>query len=96
MRRSFLLIALLTPTLALAQPGTSTSIPADDSRADCARARAAQRPCVLTIEAEEVPGGVVRPEGQVGTFRLFEDLASLFRPRRDFLREIVAAAHDAP
>lgn len=94
MRHCLLAAVLLTPALALAQPGAPS--PASPPGSDCASARAAQRRCELTIEAEEVHGGVVRPDGQAGAFRLFEELASLFQPRRDFLREIVAAAQDAP
>ncbi len=92
MRRCLVAALLLTPALALAEPPP----PADPGVADCASARAALRKCELTIEAEEVTGGVVRPDGQTGAFRIFEDLASLFQPRRDFLREIVAATDDVP
>lgn len=92
MGKCVLAIALLSPALALAQP----SSPADPAVADCASARAAKRQCELTIEPEEVSGGVVRPDGQAGAFRIFEELASLFQPRRDFLREIVAATDDVP
>lgn len=95
MRRCLVAALLLTPALSLAEP-LPPAVSADSAVSDCASARAALRKCELTIEAEEVTGGVVRPDGQAGAFRIFEDLASLFQPRRDFLREIVAATDDVP
>lgn len=90
MRLAAFAFVLLSPAIALAQPAAPA--PGDD----CARARAAQRQCVLTVEPEEISGGVVRPDGQAGAVRIFAQLGSLFRPRREFLREIVAAAHEVP
>ncbi|MBK7539069.1 MAG: hypothetical protein IPI49_27625 [Myxococcales bacterium] len=104
------LVLSLGPSLAAAQgpprgakaapPAASALVPAQDASQqasdDCARARAAGRQCVLSIEAIEVGGGVALPDGQVGAARRFDELGSLFRPRRDFIREILAAANDAP
>jgi hypothetical protein len=59
---------------------------------DCSRARAAGKPCVLTLGPEEVEGGVLVPDGQVLAAPLFTSAGSLIRLRRDFVPEILASA----
>ncbi len=73
---------------ALAQSAEETA------QGDCARARALGKPCVLTLGAEEVEGGVLRPEGDVLSPRRFVSAASLIHLRRDFIPEILKSAQD--
>ena len=67
-----------------------TSIAKDD----CARARAAGRPCELTIESETIDGSAPSSDGSrlsvLGRIRH----SSLLRIRRDFLPEIIKSAED--
>lgn len=75
-----------------AQEAAPTRMAADD----CARARALGKTCVLTIGAEEVEGGVMRPEGNVIDAQRFGSAASLIRLRRDFIPEILGSARQVP
>jgi hypothetical protein len=61
---------------------------------DCSRARALGKLCELTIEGEEVEGGVIRPDGTVIDPRLIARSQSLIRLRRDFIPEILQSANE--
>lgn len=93
MRNLLLLVLLATPTLAVAQPAKAPDVKkmATD---DCARARAAGKTCVLSIEGESVEGAAPAagdpPLGGLG----FGRAASLIRLRRDFVVEILRTAED--
>jgi hypothetical protein len=92
--RSFLMAALVAlPATALAQPVKAADVSTMVSD-DCAKARKAGKTCVLTIEDEDVTGGVPTHEG-IGTgFITFGDHNSLIKIRRDFITEILRTAED--
>lgn len=90
---------LVLAMLLLALPAaTAAADPAPDVRKmatdDCARARAQNKTCVLTIEDETVEGGVPTvsetPIAVIG----FGGHASLIRVRTDFIPEILKSAED--
>lgn len=90
---------------ALALVSVSFSLAATPARAqsaertahdDCSRARALGKTCVLTLEAADVEGGVVKPDGEVFSPRTFADGGSLIRLRRDFIPEILQSAEQLP
>jgi hypothetical protein len=61
---------------------------------DCKRAKAAGKQCVLSMEGEDVEGGVGGPDGVIGTGREFTKFSSLIRLRADFRVELIRAAED--
>jgi hypothetical protein len=86
---------LLTATLlagfsasALAETPDVTKMNSDD----CARARKANKTCVLTIEDEKVDGKTPTAGGGVITIPLDPKHSSLIRIRRDFIVEILRSA----
>ncbi len=93
------LSSLFAFSVLLTAPLHAQEAPADTARLaadDCARARALGKTCVLTIGAEEIEGGVRRPEGDVIDAPRFGSAASLIRLRRDFIPEILGSAHLIP
>jgi hypothetical protein len=98
MRLATLAFAVLTavPSLALAGDEPLPSQAAVVANDDCSRARALGKQCVLTIGAEEVEGGVLRPEGSVIDPRLIAQFGSLIRLRLDFIPEILRSADEVP
>lgn len=92
--RSFLIAALVAlPATALAQPVKAADVTTMVSD-DCAKARKAGKTCVLTIEDEDVTGGVPKHEGIGSGFITFGDHSSLIKIRRDFITEILRTAED--
>lgn len=61
---------------------------------DCAKARKANKTCVLKIEDEDVTGKAPTHEGIVGGFIQFGDHESLVKLRYDFIPEILRTAED--
>ncbi len=61
---------------------------------DCSRARAAGRPCELTIEGETIEGAPPASDGSRFNALGWITHASLLRIRRDFLPEIIKSAED--
>ena len=62
---------------------------------DCARARKANRPCVLDMgKGEEVEVGKITPTGIGINTRTFGTHESLIRVRKDFIVEILKSAED--
>ncbi len=61
---------------------------------DCARARAAGRPCELTIEGETIDGAAPSADGSRFNALSWITSSSLLRIRRDFLPEIIKSAED--
>lgn len=92
--RLALVLVLLLPTYALAQPSTSSSDPSKMHTDDCARARKLGKTCVLDIPAEDIEKGVVRPDTTLVDVRIFSAHNSLVRIRRDFIAEILKSAND--
>jgi len=88
------LFLLLIPSLALAQPASSSTDARDMADNDCARARKLKQTCVLKIGPEEIEGGVLKPEGSIVDARIFPYHQSLVRIRRDFIAEILKSAND--
>ncbi len=93
--RSFLPLAVLT---ALAAPLTAAADPSPDIKKmatdDCARARAQNKTCVLSIGAEDVDGKVPTISDATIAIPGWNKLNSLIRIRRDFIVEILKTAED--
>jgi hypothetical protein len=93
MPRLAIALAVLAAASSPALADTSTPRTAEGLAAsDCARARARQLPCVLTLEAEELEGGVARADGTTVAPRTFATFDSLIRVRADFRVELIRAA----
>jgi hypothetical protein len=89
-----LLVSLLAAP-ASAQPAGAPADARDLADQDCARARQANRPCVLSFgEGDLIEGGVKSPLGEVIEPRDLVRFASLIRVRVDFRAEIIRAAED--
>jgi len=89
--RYFLLAALFVPTLAFADTTPDVSKMKTD---DCARARKANKTCVLDMGGESVEGDVIKPTGEGIDVRRFATLGSLIHIRKDFITEILKSAED--
>lgn len=61
---------------------------------DCARARAAGKTCVLTIEDESLTGDRPTDSGEKITAIDWKKMTSLITIRRDFIPEIVRSAEE--
>lgn len=62
---------------------------------DCARARKANKPCVLSIEdGDSIEGNAPTAGGQAIGIISFTKATSLIRIRRDFITEILKSAED--
>ena len=92
MRTMLLALTLtLAATPVFADPTPDVSKMATD---DCAKARKANKTCVLSIEDETIEGDKpVAGETNVLALR-FTQHASLIRIRRDFIQEILKSAED--
>jgi len=92
--RSFLIALLIAvPTTAMAQPGKTTDVTTMHSD-DCAKARKAGKTCVLTIDDEDIEGGVPTAGETKIEVLTFGTMESLIRLRRDFIPEILKSAED--
>jgi hypothetical protein len=92
--RSFLIAALIAlPATALAQPAKAADVTTMVSD-DCAKARKAGKTCVLTIEDEDVTGGVPTHDNVTTGILVFTTHESLIKIRRDFITEILRTAED--
>ena len=91
--RQLLLSLLVTaiPLTALADGAPTVEKMATD---DCARARKLGKTCVLTIEDEQIEGGVPRAGEAIITTVDWGKAGSLVRLRRDFIPEILRTAED--
>ena len=89
--RILLLALLLAPTLAFADSSSDVTKMKTD---DCARARKANKTCVLDIGEENIEGKSPTASGSVVNARQFAVLNSLIHIRKDFIPEIVKAAED--
>jgi len=90
MRTMLVLWMLTAPAMADSKTKTAEAMHADD----CAKARKANKTCVLTIEDEKVNGSVPTGDGVgvavIGTAKH----PSLVKPRQDFIVEILKSAED--
>jgi hypothetical protein len=96
MRKTLAILFLALPLTALAdtpQVEKTTDV-VKMSGNDCARARAQNKTCVLTIEDENIEGG--RPSAGETTILVEEFVKhqSLIQIRRDFIVEILKTAED--
>jgi hypothetical protein len=89
--RYFLLAALLVPTIAFADTAPDVSKMKVD---DCARARKANKTCVLDIGEENIEGNGATATGTVINPRTFAVLNSLIHIRKDFIPEILKSAEN--
>jgi hypothetical protein len=91
--RRFLLASflLLAPSLAFADAPKDVKKMTTD---DCAKARAANKTCVISIEGIDLEGGVKGPGGERIDILKHGDHASLIRLRFDFIPEILKTAED--
>jgi hypothetical protein len=91
--RTMLLITLLAlPAVSFADDKTPDV--KKMAQSDCARARAQNKTCVLTIEDEKIEGG--RPSAGESTIVVNEFIkhSSLINVRRHFIPEILKSAED--
>ena len=92
MRTMLLALSLLVlPSVAAADPTPDVKKMVTD---DCARARAQNKTCVLSIDSEIIDGD--KPVSTESTIlvNLFTQHSSLVRVRRDFIPEILKTAED--
>ena len=89
--RYILLAALLVPTIAFADTAPDVTKMKTD---DCARARKANKTCVLEIGEEQIEGNTGGATGTVINPRQFAVLNSLIHIRKDFIPEIVKSAEN--
>ena len=95
MTRFLLVCALVTGPAAHAfAQGATSSSPQALADNDCARARRAGKPCVLTMDNEEIIGGVPTGNGTMVQVRQHASFASLIRVRADFRAEIIRTAEE--
>jgi len=87
------LVLSLAASPVLADPTPAPDVDRMTSN-DCARARAQNKTCVLSIEDEKIVGG--RPSAGETTILVNEFIKhnSLIRIRRDFIAEILKTAED--
>jgi hypothetical protein len=88
------LLLVFVPSIALAQGESSSTDPQAMRDNDCARARRLNKPCVLTIGAEDIEAGVKGPDGVIVDTRGFSKFSSLVRIRKDFIAEILKTANE--
>jgi hypothetical protein len=89
--RKLMLAVLLVPTLAFADTVPDVSKMKND---DCARARKANKTCVLDMGGENLEGEKVTATGSAINAREFANLGSLIRLRKDFITEILKSAEN--
>ncbi|HTL37073.1 MAG TPA: hypothetical protein VL326_28255 [Kofleriaceae bacterium] len=80
----------LVPSIALAETADVQKMKTDD----CARARKANKTCVLDIGEENIEGSVGTATGTVINPRQFAVLNSLVHIRKDFIPEILKTAEN--
>jgi hypothetical protein len=90
MRSLLVLILLTTPAVADSKAKSAEAMHADD----CAKARKANKTCVLTIEDEKVTGSTPTANGIGVAVIGAVQHASLVKPRQDFIVEILKSADD--
>ena len=90
MRTILLAVLLLAPAIAAADTADVQKMKTDD----CARARKANKTCVLDIGEETIEGNGVSPSGTVINPRQFAVLNSLVHIRKDFIPEILKSAEN--
>jgi hypothetical protein len=61
---------------------------------DCAKARAANRTCVLDMSGETVDGATITPNGSTSTVIRFPPNKSLIHIRTEFIEQILKTAQD--
>jgi hypothetical protein len=90
------LAALLLSLAALPAAANPSRTPDASKMAtdDCARARKANKDCVLSMDAHEVGGDTPRSTGSTVTVLPPSKSPSLIRYRRDFIPEILKSAED--
>jgi hypothetical protein len=89
--RYILLASLLVPTIAFADTAPDVSKMKTD---DCARARKANKTCVLDMGGENLEGEKVTATGSGWSAREFATMSSLIRIRKDFITEILKSAEN--
>jgi hypothetical protein len=89
--RILLAAALLLPAISFADPPKSAEQMKTD---DCARARKANKTCVLDMGTETLEGGVAKNDGERIELIDFGKATSLIHIRRDFITEIIKSAED--
>jgi hypothetical protein len=90
--RHFVIVAfLLAPALTRAEPTKEVSAMHTD---DCAKARKANKTCVLDISGTEVDGTVLKKPTEDVVVPQWAKVGSLIKLRRDFIVEILKSAED--
>ena len=89
--RIFAFVVFLLPSLAFAQPTPDVGRMVTD---DCARARKANKPCILDMTGETIERDQIRPDGEEVRARWFAQFGSMIRIRQDFIGEILKSAQD--
>lgn len=94
--RIFIASLLLVSIPAVADPAAKP--PAQDARQmhadDCAKARAANRACVIDMTGEQLDGTSPIAGGIATTVIKFTQSGSLIRIRREFIEQILKTAED--
>ncbi|MEJ7603247.1 MAG: hypothetical protein WKG01_35495 [Kofleriaceae bacterium] len=84
------LLVIATPLIGHADTPSVETMATDD----CARARKLDKTCVLSIEDEQIEGGVPRAGETTIVTVDWGRVGSLIRLRRDFIPEILRTAED--
>jgi hypothetical protein len=87
---------MLISAAAFADPAARPKLPdAKQMHADdCAKARAANRACVLDMSGETVDGATVMPTGSTSTVLIGPPNKSLIHLRTEFIEQILKTAED--
>jgi hypothetical protein len=93
MRTIVVSLVLVLAATAAADPAKSKD-PAQLHADDCAKARAANRACVLDMSGEDVGGTAPGAHGTASTAITFPPNTSLIHLRRDFITQIVKTAQE--
>ena len=92
MRKTLLAAALLLATTAYAAADTGDAKKLAEG--DCARARAANKTCVIDMGDEKIEGETPTSSGTKVDVIKFTQASSLIHLRRDFIPEIIKTAED--
>jgi hypothetical protein len=92
----FAIAIMLVSAAAFADPAAKSKAPdvKQMHSDDCAKARAANRACVLDMSGETVDGKTITPNGVTSTVLISPPNKSLIHIRTEFIEQILKTAQD--